>query len=127
MTRQRTSLAVLVAASVWASVSAAGQGRPGDQPVFAVGSARASRGQTATGAIDVPAGSDAALSIPVAVVHGAKAGPVLAPLAGAHGTEYASIIALERLIATLRRATSRRSPSRQAARARSGRTTWTRL
>jgi hypothetical protein len=79
MTRQRTSLAVLVAASVWASVSAAGQGRPGDQPVFSVGSARASRGQTATGAIDVPAGSDAALSL------------------------------------------------RQAARARSNRTTWTRL
>jgi uncharacterized protein len=66
-----------------------------------VGTAKASRGQTATGVLDVPAGSDAALSIPVAVVHGAKPGPVLALLAGAHGTEYASIIALERLITSL--------------------------
>ncbi|MGH9220969.1 MAG: succinylglutamate desuccinylase/aspartoacylase family protein, partial [Vicinamibacterales bacterium] len=49
----------------------------------------------------VPAGSDAAMSIPVAVAHGVKAGPVLALLAGAHGTEYASIIALEKLIATI--------------------------
>ncbi|MGH9383449.1 MAG: succinylglutamate desuccinylase/aspartoacylase family protein [Vicinamibacterales bacterium] len=66
--------------------------------VFTVGSAKASRGQTATGNIEVSAGVDAALSIPVAVAHGAKAGPVLALLAGAHGTEYASIIALEKLI-----------------------------
>jgi uncharacterized protein len=72
-----------------------------DQPVFTVGTAKASRGQTATGVLDVPAGSDAALAIPVAVVHGAKPGPVLALLAGAHGTEYASIIALERLITSL--------------------------
>ena len=32
------------------------------------------------------------------VVHGAKEGPVLAIVAGAHGTEYASIIAVERLM-----------------------------
>jgi predicted deacylase len=88
---------LLVAAT--ALVSA--QTKPGDQAVFSVGSAKASRGQTATGTIDVPAGVDAATSIPVAVVHGAKAGPVLSLLAGAHGTEYASIIALEKLIATL--------------------------
>ena len=75
--------------SVWANQA--------EQP-FAVGSARAARGQTATGTIDVPAGSDPALAIPVAVVHGAKPGPVLALVAGAHGTEYASIVALERLI-----------------------------
>ena len=80
-------------------VSAAwAQGRAGDKDVFSVGNVKAARGQTATGAIDVPAGSDAALAIPVAVAHGAKAGPVLALLAGAHGTEYASIIALEKLI-----------------------------
>src|SRR5688572_12755171 len=75
------------------------QSRAGDRAVFTVGNVKASRGQTATGAIEVPAGSDAALAIPVAVAHGAKAGPVLALLAGAHGTEYASIIALEKLIA----------------------------
>jgi hypothetical protein len=71
------------------------------EPPFLVGTAKASRGQTATGSIEVPAGVDAALSIPVAVVHGAKAGPVLALVAGAHGTEYASIVALETLIATI--------------------------
>src|SRR5262245_46711905 len=72
-----------------------------DRRTFSVGTATASRGQKQTGAIEVPAGSDAALSIPVAVVHGAKPGPVLALVAGAHGTEYTSIIALEKLIATL--------------------------
>src|SRR3989440_10807348 len=66
-----------------------------------VGTAVAPRGQVARGAIEVPAGSDAALSIPVAVVHGARPGPVLAIVSGAHGTEYASIIAVERLIRQL--------------------------
>jgi predicted deacylase len=79
-----------------ASLSA--QARPGERATFTVGTAKAARGQTVTGTIEVPAGSDAALSIPVAVAHGAQPGPVLALLAGAHGTEYASIIALERLI-----------------------------
>ena len=68
---------------------------------FTVGTATAVRGQKATGTIEVPAGSDAALSIPVAVFHGAKPGPVLAIVAGSHGTEYTSIIALEKLIKTL--------------------------
>ncbi len=93
---KRLTLVALVAVSL-SSHPIAAQSK-GDQTVFAVGTARASRGHTATGAIEVPAGSDAALSIPVAVVHGAKSGPVLALLAGAHGTEYASIIALEKLI-----------------------------
>jgi predicted deacylase len=61
----------------------------------------APRGQVGRGAIEVPAGSDAALTIPVAVVNGAKPGPVLAIVSGAHGTEYASIIAVERLIQQL--------------------------
>src|SRR6187549_3208121 len=65
---------------------------------FTVGTARAQRGHTATGFIEVPAGVDAATSIPVAVVHGARPGPVLAIVSGAHGTEYASIVAVARLI-----------------------------
>ena len=68
---------------------------------FRVGTAVAPRGQVGRGAIEVPAGSDAALTIPVAVVNGAKPGPVLAIVSGAHGTEYASIIAVERLIQQL--------------------------
>ena len=64
---------------------------------FTVGTASAAPGQRATGVIDVPAGVDAGTQIPVIVVHGAKPGPVLAVVSGAHGTEYASIIAVEQL------------------------------
>ena len=81
-------------AALLGSALAAGQS-------FAVGTASAARGQKATGVIAVPAGSDAALDIPVVVVHGARPGPVLALVAGAHGTEYASIVALEELIENL--------------------------
>ena len=65
---------------------------------FTVGTATAARGHKALGAIKVPAGSDAATDIGVALIHGAKPGPVLAVVSGAHGTEYASIIAVEQLI-----------------------------
>ncbi len=71
------------------------------RPTFIVGTAKAARGQKATGVIAVPAGVDAGTNIPVAVVHGARPGRVLALVAGAHGTEYASIIALEKMIALL--------------------------
>src|SRR5215472_7524926 len=71
------------------------------QASFSVGTATAASGQMATGFIEVPAGVDAATSIPVAVFRGAKPGPVLALVSGAHGTEYASIIALEKLIQSL--------------------------
>src|ERR1017187_4981609 len=64
---------------------------------FTVGSATARTGQKATGYIGVPAGVDAAASIPVIVVNGARPGPVLALVAGSHGTEYASILALQKL------------------------------
>lgn len=64
---------------------------------FTVGSATARPGQKATGFIEIRAGVDAAASIPVVVIHGAKAGPVLALVAGSHGTEYASIVALQKL------------------------------
>ena len=64
---------------------------------FSVGTATAKAGQKASGYIRVPAGPDAATDIAVIVVNGAKPGPTLALVAGAHGTEYASIIALERL------------------------------
>ncbi|MBM4160705.1 MAG: hypothetical protein FJ217_06370 [Ignavibacteria bacterium] len=72
-----------------------------DRPTFTVGTATASHGQKTFGAIEVPAGIDTATSIPVVVVHGSKAGPVLALVAGSHGTEYASIVALEKLIGVL--------------------------
>jgi len=65
-----------------------------------VGTATAHNGEKAAGYIRVPAGADAATDIAVIVVNGAKPGPTLALVAGAHGTEYASIIALERLAET---------------------------
>lgn len=65
---------------------------------FTVGTAIAAPGQKATGSIEVPAGVDAATSIPVVVIHGTKPGKVLALVAGSHGTEYASIIALKHLM-----------------------------
>jgi len=71
------------------------------QSSFTVGTATAAPGQKATGYLEVPAGSDAATSIPVIVVSGAKPGPVLALVSGSHGTEYASIIALEKVIPLL--------------------------
>ncbi|HWF05620.1 MAG TPA: M14 family metallopeptidase [Candidatus Angelobacter sp.] len=71
------------------------------QNSFTVGSATAAPGQKATGTLEVPAGVDSAASIPVVVFRGTKPGPVLALVSGAHGTEYASIIALERVIQTL--------------------------
>jgi len=72
-----------------------------DRPTFTVGTATAVRGRTATGVIEVPRGVDTSTSIPVAVVHGSRPGPVLALVSGAHGTEYTSIIALEKLIGML--------------------------
>src|SRR5437868_3231938 len=68
---------------------------------LAVGTATAAQGQKATGYLEVPAGSDAATRIPVIVVNGTKPGPTLALVSGAHGTEYASIIALENLIQSI--------------------------
>jgi predicted deacylase len=65
---------------------------------FTVGTATAQPGQKAYGTIEVPAGVDAPLSIPVVVANGARPGPVLALVSGAHGTEYSSILALERVI-----------------------------
>jgi len=71
------------------------------QSSFTVGTATAEPAQKATGTIDVPAGSDAATQIPVVVIRGSNPGPTLALVSGAHGTEYASIIALEGLIGSL--------------------------
>jgi uncharacterized protein len=71
------------------------------QPTLMVGTATSVAGQSVAGFIEVPAGSDAGTNIPVVVIRGPKPGPTLALVAGAHGTEYASIIALEKLIQEL--------------------------
>ena len=63
-----------------------------------VGTSTASPGATSYGAISIPAGSDSALKIAVAVIRGTKPGPTVAFVSGSHGTEYTSIIAMQRLI-----------------------------
>jgi len=87
--------ALLLCASATVSIASAQQG------AVRVGTASASAGEKASGVIDVPAGVDAGTKIPVVVVHGAKPGPTLALVTGAHGTEYVSIIAVEKLIQQL--------------------------
>jgi predicted deacylase len=94
MVRTRLSVVIITAllvSSVWAQ----------ERSTFTVGNATAARGQKARGTIEVPPGIDTSSSIAVAIVHGSRPGPVLALVAGAHGTEYASIIALEKMIGAL--------------------------
>ena len=62
-----------------------------------VGSVTATPGQLASGWIEVPDGVDPGTRIPVTVANGAAAGPVLALVGGTHGSEYTSILALQRL------------------------------
>jgi|SRR5579872_5173763 len=62
-----------------------------------VGTATARQGQRATGFIEIPAAGDSGSRIPAIVVNGAKPGPTLALVAGSHGTEYASIVAMAQL------------------------------
>ncbi len=88
---------IIIAITVLSAGFIAGQ----DRTTFKVGTAAAARGQKATGVIEVPAGTDAGTRIPVAVFHGTKPGPVLALVSGAQGTEYASTIALAKLIGLL--------------------------
>jgi len=91
----KTICAAAALALTCAAQTAAGQDQ---HPTFTSGTATAQRGQKAYGVLKVPAGSDAGYDIPVVVIHGARPGPVLAVASGAHGTEYASIIAVEMLI-----------------------------
>jgi hypothetical protein len=66
-----------------------------------VGEVTAPPGQLASGYLVVPDGVDAGTRIPVSLVHGVRPGPVLALIAGTHGYEYTSIVALQRLRARL--------------------------
>ena len=92
------TIGIALVASMLVPTAGVAQHTTHDTPTFTVGTATAQRGTTATGVIAVPAGSDSALDIPVAVIHGARPGPVVAFVSGSHGTEYASIVAMQRLI-----------------------------
>jgi uncharacterized protein len=71
------------------------------QAPLSVGTATARPGESTSGVIAVPDGSDAGTQVPVSVVNGAKPGAVLALVAGTHGYEYTSIVALPRVLAKL--------------------------
>lgn len=66
-----------------------------------IGTIRALPGEKVSGWLEVPDGPDPGTRIPITVVHGANPGPVLALVAGTHGYEYTSIVALQRLLPKL--------------------------
>jgi len=68
---------------------------------LSVGPITARPGEAATGWIEVPDAADPGARIPVTVVNGARPGPVLALIAGTHGYEYTSVVALPRVRARL--------------------------
>jgi predicted deacylase len=66
-----------------------------------VGPLAARPGEAVSGWLEVPDGADPGTRIPVSVVNGAQPGPVLALVAGTHGYEYTSVLALQRLLPRL--------------------------
>mgnify|MGYP000935241719 CR=1 FL=1 len=68
---------------------------------FTAGPLTVAAGAKASGTIQIPAGCDAATTLPISVIHGSQPGPVLALIAGNHGYEYPPILALQRLLPQL--------------------------
>jgi hypothetical protein len=94
MKRVRSSLVVVAVLAAQPSFAAA----PGP---LRVGEIVAQPGQQASGWLVVPDGVDPGTRIPVSVFNGAKPGPTLALIAGTHGSEYTSIVALQRVRARI--------------------------
>jgi predicted deacylase len=68
------------------------------QAPFTVGGVTAPPGTVVSGELAVPArAGDSGTTIPFSILNGVRRGPVLALIAGTHGAEYPSIIALQRL------------------------------
>ncbi|MDB4877847.1 MAG: N-alpha-acetyl-L-2,4-diaminobutyric acid deacetylase [Gemmatimonadetes bacterium] len=65
--------------------------------LLTVGSVVARPGEKISGYIEVPEGVDPATRIPVTIATGTKPGPVLALIAGIHGSEPSPILALQRV------------------------------
>ena len=75
---------------------------------FEIGSVSAAPGTLSSGTLVVPArAGDSGTTIPFSVIHGKAPGPVLALIAGTHGSEYVPIIALQRLRTAIDPATLR--------------------
>jgi predicted deacylase len=73
----------------------------GAQAPLSVGAVSAGPGEAASGYLEVPDAADKGARIPVSVVNGARPGNVLALVAGTHGYEYTSVVALPRVLARL--------------------------
>jgi predicted deacylase len=82
-------------------VSVIARSTTGTQLALRVGSAVARRGEKVSGFIDVPDAADPGTRIPVTIVTGTTSGPVLALIAGTHGSEPSPIVALQRVRAEL--------------------------
>ena len=54
-----------------------------------VGTLTVHAGEKATGPLQILAGADPGISLPVIVIHGARPGPILGLISGSHGTQYA--------------------------------------
>jgi uncharacterized protein len=68
------------------------------QTPVTVGTVTAQPGTVVSGDLQVPAGpGDTGTTIPFSILNGAASGPVLALVAGTHGSEYPPILALQRL------------------------------
>ena len=64
---------------------------------FVLDSIKTQPGTMSSVNLNVPDGSDKGTFIPVTVIQGSKPGPVLSLIAGIHGSEYAPILALQKL------------------------------
>jgi len=70
-------------------------------PPLTVGGVAARTGEKVSGWLEIPAGVDQGTRLPITIINGRNPGPVLALIAGVHGSEYAAIIALQRLLPRL--------------------------
>ncbi len=80
---------------------AAVAGTAAAQSPITVGGITAKPGEARSGAIPIPAGVDAGTQVPITVINGTKPGPVLALIAGTHGSEVAPILGLQRVRAQI--------------------------
>ena len=72
------------------------------QQPFTIGPVTAAPGTSATGTLQVPAaGGDQGTMLPISIIQGTRPGPVLVLTAGVHGQEYAPILALQRVLASV--------------------------
>ncbi len=93
-------LPLLVVTSTWA------QNDPAigadDNAAFEIGGVVVSAGETYRGEIEVPVGGDGTSSlIPITVHNGVQDGPILALIAGIHGSEYAPILSMQEFAAKI--------------------------